>query len=294
MDLPELRAADLDGPVAYREWEGPPDSAFVLVHGLGASHLSWVQVAEGLSGLGRVFAIDLPGFGASPLAGRGTRLMDQRQTLSRFIGSLGVERVVLGGSSIGGAVSILQTAVEPSSVSGLVLTNSVFPWRFGAVPHPLIMASFGLYATPALGERFVSWRLHQMDPEQMVELSLRFLATDPGAIPEDVVQLLVDLARERRDDPDVARAFLESARSMLRLGRRPEVSRRALDNIRCPVLLLHGCRDRLVPVGFAEAELARHPEWRGRFFRDLGHIPQMEAPERWLAEVVDWFADTTH
>jgi pimeloyl-ACP methyl ester carboxylesterase len=294
MDLPELRAADLDGPVAYREWEGPPDSAFVLVHGLGASHLSWVQVAEGLSGLGRVFAIDLPGFGASPLAGRGTRLMDQRQTLSRFIGSLGVERVVLGGSSMGGAVSILQTAVEPSSVSGLVLTNSVFPWRFGAVPHPLIMASFGLYATPGLGERFVSWRLHQMDPEQMVELSLRFLATDPGAIPEDVVQLLVDLARERRDDPDVARAFLESARSMLRLGRRPEVSRRALDNIRCPVLLLHGCRDRLVPVGFAEAELARHPEWRGRFFRDLGHIPQMEAPERWLSEVADWFADTKH
>jgi pimeloyl-ACP methyl ester carboxylesterase len=294
MDLPELRAADLDGPVAYREWEGPPDSAFVLVHGLGASHLSWVQVAEGLSGLGRVFAIDLPGFGASPLAGRGTRLMDQRQTLSRFIGSLGIERVVLGGSSMGGALSILQTAVEPSSVSGLVLTNSVFPWRFGAAPHPLIMASFGLYATPGLGERFVSWRLHQMDPEQMVELSLRFLATDPGAIPEDVVRLLIDLARERRDDPDVARAFLESARSMLRLGRRPEVSRRALDNIRCPVLLLHGCRDRLVPVGFAEAELARHPEWRGRFFRDLGHIPQMEAPERWLAEVADWFADKTH
>ena len=78
---------------------------------------------------------------------------------------------------------------------------------------------------------------------------------------------------------------------MLRLGRRPEMARRALDNITCPVLLLHGRRDRLVPVAFAEAELARHPEWRGRFFRDLGHIPQMEAPGRWLAEVADWFAD---
>jgi pimeloyl-ACP methyl ester carboxylesterase len=294
MDLPELRTVDLDGPVAYREWEGPPDTAFVLVHGLGASHLSWVQVAEGLSGLGRVFTVDLPGSGASPLAGRGARLMDQRRTLSRFIASVGVERVVLGGSSMGGALSILQAAVEPSSVRGLVLTNSVFPWRFGAVPHPLIIASFGLYATPGLGERFVSWRLHQMDPEQAVELSLRFLATDPGAIPEDVVQLLVDLARERRDDPDVAKAFLQSARSMVRLGRRPEVSRRALDNIRCPVLLLHGRRDRLVPVGFAEAELVRHPEWRGRFFRDLGHISQMEAPGRWIAEVADWFADTMH
>jgi pimeloyl-ACP methyl ester carboxylesterase len=291
MDLPELGTIDLDGPVAYREWEGPPDTAFLLVHGLGASHLSWVQVAAGLSGLGRVFAIDLPGFGASPLESRSAGLMDQRRTVSRFIGSLGVERVVLAGSSMGGALSILQAAIEPASVSGLVLTNSVFPWRLGAIPHPLILASFAIYATPGLGERFVSWRLRGMDPEQTVRLSLRILAADPGSIPEDVVRLLVELARERRDEPDVARAFLQAARSMLRLGRRPETARRALDNITCPVLVLHGRRDRLVPVAFAEAELSRHPPWRGRFFRDLGHIPQMEAPGRWLAEVADWFAD---
>jgi pimeloyl-ACP methyl ester carboxylesterase len=292
MDLPELRTVDIEGPVAYREWAGPPDTAFVLVHGLGASQLTWIQVAEGLSGLGRVLAIDLPGFGASPLAGRDAGLMDQRRTVSRFIGSLGVERVVLAGSSMGGALAILQAAVEPSSVSGLVLTNSVFPWMFCASAHQVIFAWFGIYATPGLGEGFVSWRLHQMDPERSVELSLRILAADPGSLPEDVVQRLVELARERRGDPDVAQAFLQAARSMLRLGRRPETARRALDNITAPVLLLHGRRDRLVPVAFAEAELARHPAWRGRFFRDLGHIPQMEAPGRWLAEVADWFADT--
>jgi pimeloyl-ACP methyl ester carboxylesterase len=292
VNLPELRKADLEGPVAYREWEGPSDTAFVLLHGLGASHLSWVQVAYGLSGLGRVFAIDLPGFGASPLAGRGAGLMDQRRTVSRFIDWIGVDRVVLGGSSMGGALSILQVAVEPSSVSGIVLTSSVFPWRFGAFPHPLILASFGVYATPGLGERLVSWRLREMDPEQMVRISLRVLTADPGSIPEDVVGLLVDLARERKDDPDLATSFLEAARSMMRLGRRPDVSRRALENVTCPVLLLHGRRDRLVPVRFAEAELARHPGWRGRFFQDLGHIPQMEASGRWLAEVADWFADT--
>lgn len=292
MDLPELRRVDLDGPVAYREWEGPSETTFVLIHGLGASHLSWVQVGASLSGLGRVLAPDLPGFGWSPLAGRGAGLMDQRGTISRFVEKLGGGRVVLGGNSVGGALSILQAAVEPSSVAGIVLTNSVFPWRINAVPHPLILASFGVYATPWLGERVVSWRLREMDAEQMVRLSLRVLAADPRSIPEDVVQLLVELTRQRKDDPDAARSFLEAARSMLRLGRRPSVSRRALDNVSCPVLLLHGRRDRLVPVAFADAELARHPAWRGRSFRDLGHIPQMEAPGRWLAEVADWFADT--
>jgi pimeloyl-ACP methyl ester carboxylesterase len=292
MELPEILTVDLGGPVAYRAWDGPPDTAFVLVHGLGASHLSWVQVAEGLSGLGRVIAVDLPGFGASPLAGRGAGLMDQRRALSALIGWVDAPRVVLCGNSMGGAISILQAAVEPTTVAGIVLTNSVFPWRFKAIPHPLVLAAFGVYATPRLGEGVVAWRVRDMDPDQMVRLSLRVLAADPSSIPDEVVRLFVDLARERRNEPDVARSFVDAARSMLRLGRRPQISRRALDNVACPVLLLHGRRDRLVPAAFAEAELARHPGWRGRFFRDLGHIPQMEAPGRWLAEVADWFADT--
>jgi pimeloyl-ACP methyl ester carboxylesterase len=292
MELPELRTVDLDGPIAYRGWDGPPDTAFVLVHGLGASHLSWVQIAEGLSGLGRVIAVDLPGFGASPLAGRGAGLMDQRRSISDLIRWVDAPRVILCGNSMGGAISILQAAVEPATVSGIVLTNSVFPWRLRAVPHPLVIASFGVYATPRLGEGVVAWRVRDMDPEQMVRLSLRVLAADARSIPDDVLRLLVDLTRERQNDPDVTRSFIDGARSMLRLGRRPQVSRRALDNVTCPVLVLHGRRDRLVPVAFAEAELARHPGWRGRFFRDLGHIPQMEAPGRWLAEVADWFADT--
>jgi pimeloyl-ACP methyl ester carboxylesterase len=292
MELPEIRTVHLDGPIAYRGWDGPSDTAFVLVHGLGASHLSWVQVAEGLSGLGRVIAVDLPGFGASPLAGRGAGLMDQRRALSDVIRWVDAPRVVLCGNSMGGAISILQAAVEPSTVGGIVLTNSVFPWKLRAVPHPLVIASFGVYATPRLGEGVVAWRVRDMDPEQMVRLSLRVLAADARSIPDDVVRLLVELTRERQNDPDVTRSFIDGARSMLRLGRRPQVSRRALDNVTCPVLVLHGRRDRLVPVAFAEAELARHPGWRGRFFRDLGHIPQMEAPGRWLAEVADWFADT--
>ena len=292
MDLPELRTIDLDGPVAYREWDGPPELTFVLVHGLGASHLVWVQVGEALAGIGRVVAFDLPGFGRSPLGGRGAGLMDQRRTLSRVIGKLGSGTVVLGANSLGGATSILQAAVEPESIAGIVLTNSVYPWRPGALPHPLVLLSFGLYWTPVAGERFVGWRLRELDAERIVRMSLRVLAADPTSIPEDVVRLLIDLTEARRHDPDVPSAFLGAARSMLRLARRPAISRRALGNVRCPVLVIHGKRDRLVPAAYAEAELAKHPAWRGRFFDELGHIPQMEAPGRWLAEVADWSAET--
>jgi len=63
-----------------------------------------------------------------------------------------------------------------------------------------------------------------------------------------------------------------------------------MDRIECPVLVLHGRRDRLVPVGFARAAVQDHPGWQLRIFPDLGHVPQMEAPDRWLTAVEHWLA----
>ncbi len=291
LELPELRTIDIDGPVAYREWDGPHDTTFVCVHGLGASQLSWVQVAPALSGLGRVVALDLQGFGRTPLAGRGAGLMDLRRTLSRFVAELGSDRVVLSGNSMGGVLSLLQAAIEPSSTAGIALTNPVMPWVRGGWPHPAVVAAFTIYDVPGLGEAVVGARMRRMDPERSVRLGLSMVAADLRSIPDEVIRLHVDQYRLRRQDPDAVKAFLEATRSLLRLGKRPSVARRALDAVRCPVMLLHGRRDRFVPAAFAEAELARHPEWRGRFFPDLGHAPQMEAPGRWLAEVADWFAE---
>lgn len=244
-----------------------------------------------MAGLGRVVALDLPGFGRSPLAGRSTRLMDLRRTLSAFIAEQGSGRIVCSGNSMGGVLSILQAAVEPSSVAGIVLTDPVMPWVRGGWPHPAVVAAFGLYNMPQVGEAFVGARMRRMTPERSVRIGLSMIAANPKAIPDEVVGLLVDLYRDRRTNPEAAPAFLEATRSLLRLGRRPSIARRAFDAVACPVLLLHGRRDRFVPTAFVKAELARHPSWRARFFSDLGHAPQMEAPGRWLAEVADWHAE---
>jgi len=291
LDLPELATIDLDGPVRYRAWDGPGDTTFVLVHGLGGSHLNWLQVAPGLSGLGRVLAIDLPGFGSSLRLGRGSGVMDGRRIVSRFISELATGRVVLSGHSMGGVIAILQAAVEPASTAGLVLTSSALPWSRGGLPHPAVIGAFALYDTPRVGDRFARLRMNRMDPEQAVRFGYRMVATDPSSIPDEIVRMSVDLVRERQRDPDSPDAFLDAARSMLRLGKRPDVSARALSAIVCPVLLLHGRRDRFVPAAFAEAVLAAHPSWRGRIFPGIGHAPQMEAPGRWLAEVADWYAE---
>lgn len=292
LDLPEMQVADLDGPVAFRGWEGPAETSFVLVHGLGGSHLNWVQVAPGLSGLGRVLAPDLPGFGSSPRVGRGSGVMDERRTLSSFLDAHATGSVVLVGSSMGSVISLMHAAIEPKRVAGLVLTGSPFPPVRGAWPHPAVVAGFAAYDAPGLGPLMLETRIRRLDAERAVRLGLRFLVADPSSMPEDVVRLTVDQVRERSLDPDAAAAFLDAWRSLRRLGRRPDVARRAMADVRCPVLVLHGRRDRLVPAAYAESALREHPEWRGRIFPDLGHLPQMEAPGRWLAEVADWHAET--
>jgi pimeloyl-ACP methyl ester carboxylesterase len=279
---------DLDGPFRFRTWDGPSDLTFVMLHGLGGSSLSWNLVAPELAALGRVLAPDLVGFGETPRVGRGTGTMDQRRTLSRFLEGRGTGRVVLVGNSWGGLIAVIQAAVEPSSVAGLVLTCSVFPSVARVFPHPAVRGAFSVYDLPRVGEWFVGARYRRLDTEKLVRAGFRINAADPRSIPEEVIAAVIEQERSRRTDPEAAVAFLDAARSLIRLLRRPDVVRRAFDGVTCPVLVVHGRRDRLVPSAWAEAELARHPAWRGRIFPDLGHIPQLEAPGRWLSAVVDW------
>jgi pimeloyl-ACP methyl ester carboxylesterase len=292
MDLPALQTIDVDGPLAYREWDGPGENTFVLLHGLGGSHLSWLQVAPGLAGLGRVLSPDLPGFGRSPRAGRGTRMMDLRRWLSRFLDETTDGPVVLAGNSMGGGIALLEGAMDPDRVAGIVLSSSIYPYSRGGWPHPLVLASFAAYDVPRLGEKVVQTRRAAVDPETFVRLGLRMLTVDPSMIPEDVIGLNAELVADLRNQPEATEAFLDAARSISAYIRTPGVGHRAMRNVDCPVLVIHGRRDRFVPVAFAEAALVQYPTWRGRLLARVGHVPQMEAPGRWLGEVADWYAAT--
>jgi pimeloyl-ACP methyl ester carboxylesterase len=244
LDLPPLQTVDVEGPLAYREWDGPAEPTFVLLHGLGGSHLSWLQVAPGLSGLGRVLAPDLPGFGRSPRSGRATRMMDSRRWLARFLDETTDGPVVLAGNSMGGGIALLEGAMEPERVAGIVLVSSIFPFTRGGWPHPLVLASFAAYDVPRLGESIVRTRRAAVDPETFVRMGLRMLTVDPSTIPEDVIELNADLVEDLRSEPEATQAFLDAARSINAYVSSPGVGHRVMSNVRCPVLVIHGRRDR--------------------------------------------------
>src|SRR5262245_9915446 len=290
IELPPSRFADLDGPVHYVAWEGPPGRTFVLVHGLGGSLLSWLAVGPGLARHGRVLALDLPGFGRSERDGRRSRVSDLRHTLSRFVDEVAGAPVVLVGNSMGGGISMLEAALEPSAVEALVLSNSVFPWKRGAFPAPVVMLGFALYELPRIGEWASHQRLSRLEAERAVRLGLRIITADPSRVPDELVRLHVEQLVRIQGDADAGPAFLEAARSLVALGRRREVVRWIVGSVSCPVLVIHGREDRLVPLGFALGALEMRPEWEMRLIPRVGHVPQMEAPERWLSAMEDWLA----
>jgi pimeloyl-ACP methyl ester carboxylesterase len=183
---------------------------------------------------------------------------------------------------------MLLAARAPERVDGLVLSNSVFPWVRGAYPAPIVMVGFGMYQLPRIGEWMARQRLNGLEPERAVRIGLGIIAANVSSIDPELIAAHVQQLARQRDDADAGPAFLEASRSLMALGRRPRAARWILDSVRAPVLVIHGQRDRLVPYRFAETATARRVGWELVSLGGVGHVPQMEAPDRWLDAVTTW------
>jgi pimeloyl-ACP methyl ester carboxylesterase len=288
----EPNVIDIDGPVRVETWHGPAERTFVLLHGLGGSHLNWRRVAPELSRSGRVLVPDLPGFGRTPRAGRSASLLAGRRIVAELIRRQGRGAIVLAGNSMGGAIALLQAAFEPDSVAGVVATAAVLPWARGGVPAAIVMGGFAVYQIPAVGDWVVRNRFRRLPAERAVRLGFRITTCDPASVPESLVREHAELLRLRMNDAEAPAAFLEGARSILRLLRRSGSYGAALRRVRCPVLLIHGERDRFVPVAFARAAGRAHADWELLILPHVGHVPQLEAPGSWVESVTAWLPRT--
>jgi pimeloyl-ACP methyl ester carboxylesterase len=284
----ESWVVDLDGPVHYVDFGGPETGpAVVLVHGLGGSHLNWDLFAPLLNGHARLWALDLPGFGRSEPGGRTASVSANAATLERFLDEVVGEPVVLVGNSMGGMLSILAAGERPDAVTGLVLLDPAIPGPRRAI-DPLVALMFAVYAVPLVGERFLRRRRTRTTEIARVRETLTLCGVDPDDVPKEVIDRSVTLLQERKDVEGMDRAFLAAARSLVHLLIDPRRYRKAMASIRVPVLLVHGDRDRLVPVAAARDIARRHPGWRYVELADVGHIPQLQVPERLAADVLAW------
>ena len=89
----------------HRVGSGPP---LVLIHGIGSRWQVWEPVLRRLASERDVIALDLPGFGASPMPAPGTPpgIASLTRLVGEFLDGLGVQQPHVAGNSLGGLISL--------------------------------------------------------------------------------------------------------------------------------------------------------------------------------------------
>jgi pimeloyl-ACP methyl ester carboxylesterase len=284
------RWVDLDGPVHYLDFGGPASGpAVVCVHGLAGSAVNWSAIAPLLTGTCRMLAVDLPGHGLTRSQRRGTSVPAMRYLLHRFIDAVPTGPVILFGNSMGGMISLLEASAAPAAVAGVVLIDPVLP-LVPAMPDPVVTPMLAAYAVPVLGPLLMR-RRRRLSPEDLVDSILSLCCVDTSRVPAGVLAHHVTVARQALSQPETERQISAAARSMISIfagDLRGRAYRRAIGSITCPVLLLHGTRDRLVPIAVARAAARANPAWTMTEMPGVGHVPQLEAPGDTADAITGW------
>jgi pimeloyl-ACP methyl ester carboxylesterase len=283
------RTVDLDGPTHYLDFGGPAGAPLIVaVHGLGGSAWNWLAVAPLLTTRCRMVAIDLAGHGLTPAAGRLTTVQANRGLLDRFIREVIQEPVVLVGNSMGGLITLLESAASPDLIAGAVLVDPALPRPLLSRVDPRVAMQFAVVALPGVGEAAFARRRRHQSVSQQVNETLRMCTVDVSHVPPEVIAAGIAAIESRKPGDFSPSDVLRAARSMMRLLSRPQVLRRVFHRVAAPVLLLHGDRDRLVSINLAKASAREFPEWRFEIAEDIGHVPMLEAPDWTATQIVDW------
>jgi pimeloyl-ACP methyl ester carboxylesterase len=288
------RTADLGGPTHYLDFGGPAEAPLLLlVHGLGGATWNWLALAPLLRDHVRVMAIDLAGHGLSPAAGRSTTVGGNRRLLDRFISEVAGEPVVLVGNSMGGMISILEAAAAPEQVRGAVLVDPALPRPLLSRGDARVAVQFAVMSLPLLGEAAYLRRRARFSAEHHIRQTLRLCTVDHHRVPDDVIAAGVEVIGQRDAKQFPPSDVTAAGRSVVQRVSRAGELRRSMAAITAPVLLLHGAKDRLVPVAAARQAAKQFPTWRLAVAEDIGHVPMMEAPEWTADQILDWLRTDT-
>ena len=240
------------------EGEGDP---LVLLHGFGGDINIWVFNQETLAAEHTVYALDLPGHGASTKDVGDGDLDSFVGVLTDFLDTMEVEKAHLAGHSMGGAIAGAFAKAHPDRVASLIL-----------------IASAGL--GEEINEEYIEGFIAANRRREMKN-TLGMLFANPNLVTRQLVQ---DVMKFKRLD-GVDEALRKVADKVFPDGKQADVP--DLSDLSVPILAIWGSEDGIVPVSHSE----NLPEnARVEVLEDTGHMPQMEAAgkvNRLIGEFLD-------
>ncbi len=262
---PAFRRLDV-GPVEFAYREQGAGEPVVLLHGVTCCSNVFGWVMEGLAGRHRVCALDLVGYGDSSLDGSLTR-EGYLAALDAFLeGWSPSEPVSLLGHSMGSMMAIAYASRCPSRVRRLVLSSPVIPARLLLL---LGRTKVGSSFVAAINDWFVPAELAVM------RRRLRRIVLNVDELSDEAVANLCDGAQKSRGNALAGRVASGVPGGLWA----------ALGRVKCPVVVVVGDRDRMVPWRRLP-RLEKKGSLRVETIHGAKHMPMLEKPEEYLAAVL--------
>ncbi|MER8183597.1 alpha/beta fold hydrolase [Kitasatospora sp. NPDC094015] len=260
---------------------GTPDGLppALYVHGLGGSADNWAALMAELSGVVAGEALDLPGFGwSTPPQDGNLSVSGHARAVIGYLEHAGRGPVHLFGNSLGGAVSVRVAALRPDLVRSLTLISPALP----ELPPQRSAWPTGLLAVPGLPALLGRAPDRRRSVEAATDSLLRLVYADPSAIPAAQRARAVEEYRRRMALPYALAVLAGSARGVVSAyTERGEQSLwRQAAQVRVPVLLVYGLKDKLVSYRCARRACEAFADARLLVLPDSGHVAMMEHPER--------------
>jgi len=256
--------------------EGDSEEVILFVHGLGSYLQAWNKNVSHLRGQYRCIAVDLPGYGKSSKEIHSGQMEFYADILHEFMDKLGIKSYTVAGHSMGGQIGIVMSLKYPANVKSLVL------------------------AAPAGFEQFhegqKQWFRDVMTVDLVKLTTIHAIRNNLAAnfynMPDDAEFMVTDriAMRGAKDFENYCYAVTRSVRGMV-----DQPVYDFLENIKCPVLILFGENDNLIPnpylnagftIDIAKDGHSRIPNSRLVVIKDCGHFLQFEKPDVFNSEVM--------
>ncbi len=251
----------LDDGLEYVYLEGGRGEPLLLLHGFGSSKDNFARVAAHLTSHYRLLIPDHIGFGESSKPAEGDYSPPaQAERLRRFARALGIERLHLGGSSMGGHIAMTYAALYPEAVASLWLLD---PGGVRSAPRQPVWESFKRTGRNPL----------LVDSGEDYARLFALLMSDPPYVPRPVFEVM---ARARIANREVEQRAFEH------FGRDPLEAR--VEGLPVPTLIVWGEEDRVLSVACGERLQQLIPGARLIRLPGIGHLPMIECAERCAAD----------
>ncbi len=265
------RFLDIDHAlVHYRdEGQGPP---ILLLHGTFASLHTFDGWVDELKSSYRLIRLDLPGFGLSEVTEDHVYSMERYlEVIKTLLDELGIDRVTIAGSSLGGWLAWEFALDFPELVERLILIDAAGVEIHRHIPLPVRLARL------PFAKKFAPLFINRATIKHFIQE----VYADASKISSELIDRYYELFA-REGNPE---AFLSIVNTKF-VDRAHE-----LPKIQVPTMIIWGEKDSWLPISNAYHFLNVLPQAKLIIYEDLGHIPMEEAPQETAEDVREFMQE---